>query len=220
MCQEQMSMSQTNIGLFQSAFPQRDKGSAIALMLLSFVTGVVVLWQANTYRVSLQTTRADTGTTCSNTALWLTRILMVIGILLFVAPLIVIGVSMTGNYGRYPALRALEEQFKAQIMGIVSGVVILALVFWLNSEMKKCNKSVGTTMWAVVIIFIVGCIGLLGFRYYSDKQAIANAPRTLYGDIASSRPAKAYMSALNYLGIGISPEQQKLNEQRKLMQQI
>lgn len=180
--------SKTNdMTLFQSAFPQRDKGSAIALMTLSFVTGLVVLWKANSYRISLQTAQTYAGA-CSTTSLWLARILMVLGIIMILAPVVVLGVSLSGNFGRFNSIRALEEQYKAQVIALVFGVLVLVLLIWLNMEMKKCDQSVDTLTWAVVIINLVGCLGLLGFRYVSDKNAIEAA------QIQADEAGQSYLS--------------------------
>ncbi len=170
-------------------------------MGLQVLVGIVIIWQTSVIRAKLKTRqRVDAVLpTCSGRTMWAVNILTIAGALMILTPLIVLGVSMTGNYARFKAVSALEDTFKAQIIAFVASGVVFALVVWLNIELRRCGESIGILLWAAVIINAAGSGGLVLLRNVLDRKAIMDANNSLSARAARLANATAANAAA---GIG------------------
>ncbi len=117
----------------------------MTMMILVFLSGAVIVWQANNLRVLIKPKPTFAPTTvCSTTAMTLSKILIGLGsAMMFMALTIILMPRMV---------------FKSVVQQIENMITIstFVIVIWLYFELKNCTIEIPILLWAAAAIGLVG----------------------------------------------------------------
>lgn len=155
-----------------------------------FLTALVILY--GVYLVFFSTSLLDeleknaNSSKCSN-AKPILQMVYYLGIVMVVLP-IVLGliVWLLPNSGIVKALAPVDKLIRTQITFSVIAVLILLVMLYLDSELKKCSMTIGqpATFISVGAVIIFGCFaGLRAYGDHKDRQEklLLSKQAELYG---------------------------------------
>lgn len=195
---------------FSKIIPQRDQVATSGLMLLVLIVGIILVWQMISLKKTLTVEAAKDA--CPKSVLPVINVLLVIGILMILAPIVLITVNISGNAGKFKFLAPFEQVLKTQAVVLVASIVIFIMIVYINSALKKCQQNIGWFLWAVSIAFMVLSASFLGFRYFADIQEqkrIANKylPTKIFNGVQSvfQSAAQGFQAGSGFRVPGLKP---------------